>query len=164
MADPAAILVAARDEEHTIAATVSALKERFPASELIVADDGSRDATAAEAERAGARVVSLARRGKGQALTLAEKEAPAGGLLLADADLAGDLAPLVEANGDLAVAVFAERRGGGFGIAKSGGEGARSRIHRLLRPRAAVGPAAPLCPRRGRSAFRSPPASAARCA
>lgn len=118
MADPAVILVAARDEEHTIAATVAALKERFPTSELIVADDGSRDATAAEAERAGAQVVSLPRRGKGQALTIAEKDAPDGDLLLADADLVGDLAPLVEANGDLAVAVFAERRGGGFGIAK----------------------------------------------
>jgi hypothetical protein len=119
VADPAAILVAARDEEHAIGATVAALKERFPASELVVADDGSRDGTAAEAERAGARVVRLARRGKGQALTLAEKETPAGDLLLADADLVGDLAPLVEADGHLAVAVFAERRGGGFGIAKA---------------------------------------------
>jgi glucosyl-3-phosphoglycerate synthase len=118
VADPAAILVAARDEEHAIGATVAALKERFPASELVVADDGSRDGTAAEAARAGARVVRLARRGKGQALTLAEKETPAGDLLLADADLVGDLAPLVEADGHLAVAVFAERRGGGFGIAK----------------------------------------------
>ena len=53
MADPAAILVAARDEEQAIGATVAALKERFPASELVVADDGSRDGTAAEAERAG---------------------------------------------------------------------------------------------------------------
>ena len=118
MSDPTAILVAARDEEHTIAPTVAALKERFPGSELVVADDGSRDGTAAEAERAGARVVRLARRGKGQALTLAEREAPAGDLLLADADLAGDLRPLVEADGHLAVAIFSERRGGGFGIAK----------------------------------------------
>ena len=118
MADPAAILIAARDEQHTIRATVAALKERFPGSEVVVADDGSRDGTAAEAERAGAQVVRLARRGKGQALTLAEQEAPAGDLLLADADLVGDLAPLVETDGHLAVAVFAESRGGGFGIAK----------------------------------------------
>jgi hypothetical protein len=123
VSDPAAILVAARDEEQTIAATVTALKERFPGSALVVADDGSRDRTAAEAERAGAQVVRLARRGKGQALTLAEKKAPAGDLLLADADLVGDLAPLVEANGHLAVAVFAERRGGGFGIAKAAARG-----------------------------------------
>jgi hypothetical protein len=117
--DPAVILVAACDEEHTIGPTVAALRKRFPASELIVADDGSRDATAAEAERAGARVLPLPRRGKGQALTIAEKDAPPGDVLLADADLVGDLGPLVEADGDLAVAVFAERRGGGFGIAKT---------------------------------------------
>ena len=113
------ILVAARDEEQSIAVTVAALKDRFPDSELVVADDGSRDATAAEAEGAGARVVRLARRGKGQALTLAEKESPAGDLLLADADLIGDLGPLVEADGQLTVAIFRERRGGGFGVAKA---------------------------------------------
>jgi hypothetical protein len=119
VAEPVALLVAARDEERTIAATVAALKERFPAAEVIVADDGSRDATGAEAERAGARVLRLARRGKGQALTLAEREAPAGALLLADADLAGDLRPLADAEADLAIAVFAERQGGGLGIAKA---------------------------------------------
>ena len=77
------ILVAARDEERTIAATVAALAEQFPDAEMIVADDGSRDATAAEAERAGARVLRLPRRGKGQALTLAERECPPGALVLA---------------------------------------------------------------------------------
>ena len=119
MAEPAAILVAARDEEQIIAATVAALRNRFPGAEVIVADDGSRDGTAAEAERAGARVVRLGRRGKGQALTLGEKEAPPGPLLLADADLVGDLGPLAHAEADLAIAVFAERQGGGFGIAKA---------------------------------------------
>ena len=60
----------------------------------------------------------LPRRGKGQALTVAEREAPPGRLLLCDADLTGDLRPLDEADADLAVAAFAERQGGGFGIAK----------------------------------------------
>ncbi|MEK6273902.1 MAG: glycosyltransferase [Actinomycetota bacterium] len=119
MADPIAILVAARDEGRTIAATVAALRNGFPAAEVIVADDGSRDATAVKAEQAGARVVRLPRRGKGQALTLAEREAPPGALLLADADLVGDLRPLTEVQADLAIATFAERQGGGFGIAKS---------------------------------------------
>jgi hypothetical protein len=118
VADPAAVLVAARDEEATIAATVEALREQFPTAEVIVADDGSRDATAAEAERAGARVLELPRRGKGQALTLAEVAAPPGAILLADADLVGDLRPLADSDADLAVAAFAESRGGGFGIAK----------------------------------------------
>jgi len=118
VADPAAVLVAARDEEATIAATVGALLEQFPGAEVIVADDGSRDATAALAERAGARVLTLPRRRKGQALTLAEMAAPPGSIVLADADLVGDLRPLVAGEADLAVAAFAERRGGGLGIAK----------------------------------------------
>ena len=115
MADPAAVLVAARDEEGTIAQTVEALREQFPAAEVIVADDGSRDATAAEAERAGARVLELPRRGKGQALTLGEQAAPPGALVLADADLVGDLGPLARNGDDLTIAAFAERRGGGLG-------------------------------------------------
>jgi len=118
VADPAAVLVAARDEEGTIAATVAALREQFPGAELIVADDGSRDATAAKAERAGATVLKLPRRGKGQALTFAELAAPPGSIVLADADLVGDLRPLADGNADLQIAAFAERRGGGFGIAK----------------------------------------------
>jgi hypothetical protein len=112
------ILVAARDEEQRIAATVAALREAFPDTEVIVADDGSRDGTARAAESAGARVVSLPRRGKGQALACAEPEAPPGGLLLCDADLSGDLRPLLESDADLAVAAFAERQGGGFGLVK----------------------------------------------
>ena len=119
MADPVAVLVAARDEAGTIGKTVAALRTQFPGAEVIVADDGSRDATADEADLAGARVLVLPRRGKGQALTLAEQAAPAGPLVLADADLVGDLTPLAETEDDLTVAAFAERRGGGFGIAKA---------------------------------------------
>jgi len=119
VADPAAVLVAARDEEGRIGATVAALREAFPEAVVIVADDGSRDGTADEAEAAGARVLRLPHRGKGQALTLAERAAPEGALLLCDADLRGDLSPLVDTEADVAVAAFAERRGGGFGIAKT---------------------------------------------
>jgi hypothetical protein len=118
VADPAAVLVAARDEEGSIAKTVEALREQFPSAEVIVADDGSRDTTALEAEQAGARVLLLPRRGKGQALSLAEQAAPAGPVVLADADLVGDLRPLAQIDGDLTIAAFAEPRGGGFGIAK----------------------------------------------
>jgi hypothetical protein len=116
--NPVAILVAARDEEDGIGATVTALREAFPESEVVVADDGSRDATADVAEAAGATVVRLRARGKGQALSAAERAAPPGPLLLCDADLVGDLRSLVSADADVAVARFAERQGGGFGIAK----------------------------------------------
>jgi hypothetical protein len=118
VADRLTVLVAARDEERSIETTVTALRSAFPEADVLVADDGSRDGTAAAAERAGARVVRLPRLGKGQALTLAEREAGQGPLLLCDADLEGDLAPLVEDGADLAVAAFRERQGGGFGIAK----------------------------------------------
>jgi Glycosyl transferase family 2 len=116
--DDLTILIAARDEAARIGRTVTALRERFPEAEVLVADDGSRDGTAAAAESAGARVVRLPRRGKGQALTLVEREAPSGRLLLCDADLAGDLGPLLEGDADLRVAAFTRRQGGGFGIAK----------------------------------------------
>ena len=118
MAEPLTILVAARDEEDRIETTVRALREAFPNAQVVVADDGSRDATAAAASRAGAEVVRLPRLGKGQALSLAERASPSGRLLLVDADLDGDLASLLESDADLTVAAFAKRQGGGFGIAK----------------------------------------------
>ena len=121
MTEPLTVLVAARDEEDRIGETVRALREAFPEAEVIVGDDGSRDETAAEAERAGAVVLRLERRGKGQALSAAERAAPPGRLLLCDADLAGDLRALLESPADVAVAAFAEREGGGFGLAKGAG-------------------------------------------
>jgi hypothetical protein len=156
--DPLTILVAARDEEDVIADTVRALHEQFPDAEVLVADDGSRDGTARRAEEAGAVVIRLPRRGKGQALSAAERAAVPGALLLADADVRGDLRALVaDSHKDgLVVAAFAMRRGGGFGIAK---RAARALIRlrsgydaqeplsgqRLLSPqaRAAVFPLAP---------------------
>ncbi len=140
---PLTILIAARDEEDAIARTVRALREAFPDAEVIVADDGSRDATADRAEDAGAVVLRLPRRGKGQALSAAERAAPPGSLLLVDADVQGDLAPLA---GDglegLRIARFARREGGGFGIAK--------RVAReLIRLRAGLETAEPLSGQRG---------------
>ncbi len=108
--------------------TVRAVGEAFPGAAVVVADDGSRDATAQVARDAGADVVRLERSaGKGGAATLAAEHALAAEpaiVLLCDADLAGSAArlrPLVDAvqagDADLAVAVFARRVGGGFGIA-----------------------------------------------
>jgi hypothetical protein len=117
VAEPAAVLVAARDEEELIGETVAALRRAFPGAEVIVADDGSRDETARRAEAAGASVLRLPRRGKGQALSAAERAAPPGAVLLVDADLRGDVAALPGGDG-LRIAAFAERQGGGFGVAK----------------------------------------------
>jgi hypothetical protein len=123
--DGLTILIAARDEEERIGKTVTELRRLFPGADVLVADDGSRDDTARAAAGAGARVLRLPRRGKGQALTLGEREAPPGDLLLCDADLRGDLTPLLRGDGDLTIAAFARRQGGGFGIAK---EAARALI------------------------------------
>jgi glucosyl-3-phosphoglycerate synthase len=112
------VLIAARDEEERIGAAVEELRQQFPGAEVIVADDGSRDATATAAEAAGALVVRLPHRGKGQALTIGERLAAQGDLLLCDADLRGDLRPLLEGDSDVTIAAFARKQGGGFGIAK----------------------------------------------
>ncbi len=118
MSEALTVLIAARDEEERIGETVVALRAQFPDSAIVVADDGSTDRTAAVAEDAGAQVVRLARRGKGQALTLAEQLVGPGPLLLSDADLRGDLRPLTRTGADVAIAVFDRREGGGFGLAK----------------------------------------------
>jgi hypothetical protein len=132
------ILVAARDEEERIAATVEALRARFPGVEVVVADDGSRDRTAEEAEAAGATVVRLPRRGKGQALSAAERAAAPGALLLLDADLRGDVRALAAVRaGGLRVARFTRREGGGLGVAKAVAQA-------LIRLRAGVEAAEPL--------------------
>jgi glycosyltransferase involved in cell wall biosynthesis len=121
------VIVTARNEADRLGATLRALGETFPAAELWVADDASGDATAAVAERAGARVVSAPRQlGKGGAATLAAEAVLREGdptVLLADADLAEstrELRTLVEAltdEADVAIATFSLRVGGGFGIA-----------------------------------------------
>ena len=123
-----AVVIAARDEADRIGATVRAVREAFPGATVVVGDDGSADATAAVAQDAGADVVRLSQSaGKGGAATLAAEHALAGApdiVLLCDADLAasaGRLRPLVDAiardEADLAVAVFARKVGGGFGVA-----------------------------------------------
>jgi glycosyltransferase involved in cell wall biosynthesis len=123
-------IVAARNEADSVAATLAALARAMPGIELWLADDASRDGTADAAMTAGARVVSRRRpHGKGAnvgaaAEAVLSEEPEPGVVLLCDADLgdsAAHLLPLVEAveagDCDLAVAAFARRLGGGFGIA-----------------------------------------------
>jgi glycosyltransferase involved in cell wall biosynthesis len=135
------VVVAAYNEADRISRTLAALELAFPGAPLWVADDGSTDGTVRIAAQAGARVIRNERViGKGGAVTVAAQEALAFALassgeqpykegelsvfLLCDGDLgesAGELGALVEvvASGeaDLAVAAFARRLGGGFGLA-----------------------------------------------
>ena len=126
------VLVAARDEADRIAATIDALRRAFPAVRIVVADDGSGDGTSDVALAHGAEVVSRRRpHGKGGSMTaaaatvapLTEHDDPPV-FLLCDGDLgasARELGPLVDAvragECDLAIAAFARRVGGGFGVA-----------------------------------------------
>lgn len=127
------VIVSAYNEADRIAGTVSALRSAFSGARVVVADDGSTDATATAASEAGAEVVCAPRNlGKGGATTLAaervlalawEQDDPAV-FLLCDGDLsesARHLPTLREAvveGADLAVARFARKVGGGFGLAK----------------------------------------------
>jgi glycosyltransferase involved in cell wall biosynthesis len=117
-------LVAAHDEAGRVGPCVRALLGLV--GEVVVVDDGSRDATAADALEAGAAVIRTGRRlGKGRALEGALRRLPpADRWLLADADLgetAGALGPLLEAldgGGQVAIAVFPPSGAGGFGLVK----------------------------------------------
>ena len=123
-----AVVIAAYNEGDRIADTVAALTAAFPGAKIFVADDGSSDDTAARALQAGAEVVSSGKLiGKGGAATLGARAALLTEpelVLLCDGDLAGSaaaLGALLEAvergEGDVAVARFARKVGGGFGFA-----------------------------------------------
>ena len=125
-----AVLIAARNEADSISASIASLKEAFPGAAIWVADDASDDGTNDLALAAGAHVVRRSRvHGKGGNMTacaeamLSAPDLP-DAVLLCDADLAvsaGQLGRLVSAvedgECDLAVAAFARRVGGGFGVA-----------------------------------------------
>ena len=87
------VVVPARDEAAQIEGCLAALAAQEVAVELVVVDDGSRDATAALARRAGARVVAAPAppagvAGKAAACALGAAEARAGAwLAFVDADV-----------------------------------------------------------------------------
>jgi glycosyltransferase involved in cell wall biosynthesis len=123
------VIVAARDEADRIGATLDALGAAFPEAELWVGDDASSDGTTDVALAHGARVVGRARpHGKGGNMTAVATAALDGTdadlALVCDGDLGASAAALsrlvetvAEDRCDLAVAGFARRVGGGFGVA-----------------------------------------------
>jgi glycosyltransferase involved in cell wall biosynthesis len=133
--DDVAVVIAARNEADRIAATVAGAAGLPGVGLVVVVDDGSRDATAAVAQRAGAAVMRHQRnRGKGTAMeTGAEavrlvdqrehRDRPRH-LLFLDADL-GDTAgqagplmgPVTAGTADMTIAVFAATvKLGGHGL------------------------------------------------
>ena len=133
--DDVAVVIAARNEADRIAATVAAAAGLAGVGLVVVVDDGSADATAAAAQRAGAAVMRHPRnRGKGAAMeTGAEavllvdqrehRDRPRH-LLFLDADLAqtaGQAGPLMDpvtaGTADMTIAVFAATvKLGGHGL------------------------------------------------
>lgn len=126
------VIVTAHEEADRLGETLGALATGFPEARVIVADDGSTDETAQIAADAGAEVVRSERViGKGGAATLAARRVLSRALepdppvfVLVDGDLAESAAQLPalaaavrEGRTDLAIAVFAVRVGGGFGLA-----------------------------------------------
>jgi len=121
------VIIPAYHSADAIGTTVSAARSIPSASEVIVVDDGSRDATAEAAREAGAdQVVVLPRnRGKGAAMSAGVAAARSPTVLFLDADLAESAAlagPLVDAVNDrraMSVAVLPRQQGsGGFGLAR----------------------------------------------
>jgi glycosyltransferase involved in cell wall biosynthesis len=130
-----AVVIAARNEADRIAATVTAAAGLTGVGLVVVVDDGSADATAAVAQRAGAAVMRHpANRGKGAAMeTGAEavrlvdqrehRERPRH-LLFLDADLSGTagqagplMDPVTAGIADMTIAVFAATvKLGGHGL------------------------------------------------
>jgi glycosyltransferase involved in cell wall biosynthesis len=126
------VVVSAYNEADRLGETLAAVREAFPGTRVMVADDYSKDATPQVIEEAGAELVRPHKHlGKGGANSLAVGRLLSRGappalptLVLCDGDLgesARELPRLVEAldrgEGDLAVAAFARRVGGGFGFA-----------------------------------------------
>jgi len=126
------VIVTAYQEADRLPATLDALAQAFPRARVIVADDGSTDGTDHVALQHGVELVRAPRTiGKGGVATMAAERVMADALVpggpivvLCDGDLgetAGHLPALVaevrEGRADVAVAAFARRVGGGFGLA-----------------------------------------------
>ncbi len=120
-------VVAAWNEEDRVGETVAALRSIEGIGRVVVADDGSTDATAAAARDAGALVVR-SERNRGKSAALAAGVAAAGEadvVLLADGDLGASavelakvLLPVIEGRADLAVAAPPRPPVGGFGMVR----------------------------------------------
>jgi len=89
LADPAtvSIVIPAKDEAPAIAGVVRRLRDAAPWREIIVVDDGSSDATAAQAREAGACVIRHPyNKGNGAAVKTGARHASGEFVLIVDAD------------------------------------------------------------------------------
>ena len=87
MSDPVSVIVPARNEAATIGRVVGRLRNMEGIAEVVVIDNASTDATAAQADAAGARVVAEARPGMGHAVRTGIGAARHAWVMKVDADL-----------------------------------------------------------------------------
>ena len=130
------VFIPARDEAGTVGAIVSSIRSALCEAcalvdEIVVVDDGSRDATAARAEEAGAVVLEGPGLGKGEAMRLAAGRADLVVFLDADVEnfgphfVSGLLGPLLGAPGVVLVKGRYER-------ALDGASGGGGRVTELV--------------------------------
>ena len=160
MALKTAAVIPARDEAATLAETLRALQSAVDLSLLIVADDGSRDATAEIARSLGAEVLAASppgkAGGKGHALRRGLLRAHAHvpeAVLLADADLGrsaarlADLLAGLDEHHPVTIAAFPTAAPkGGFGLVKN-------HARRAIARRTGYAPAEPLSGQRAFLAY-----------
>ncbi|MGB9886799.1 MAG: dolichyl-phosphate beta-glucosyltransferase [Moorellales bacterium] len=83
------VVIPAYNEERRLPDCLAGLRRVLPGAEIVVADDGSTDATVRVAEESGARVVRLGRNcGKGAAVRAGALAAQGDKIAVVDADLA----------------------------------------------------------------------------
>ena len=120
--EPVTVIIPAYNEEKAVGEVVQEVRKTLQRAEvpheILVVDDGSRDQTAARAEKAGARVVSMGEnRGYGASIKAGMRESQYNLIAILDADgtyPAGELPELLRLveTADMAVGARAEAGGG----------------------------------------------------
>ena len=134
------LIIPALDEEHAIGALLAAV-DRSLVRDIIVGDNGSRDATAAIAERAGATVVRVDERGYGAACAgaLTRLASDVDVVLFMDADGSDDpseiakvLEPIARGDADLVIGSRRDVERGALTPQQRFGNWLATRLIRLL--------------------------------
>ena len=80
------VVIPCRNEATTVAKVIREFRQHLPGADIVVLDNGSTDGTPFEAERAGARVLHVSARGKGNVVRRAFADVEADVYLLVDGD------------------------------------------------------------------------------
>jgi len=92
-----AFIIPAHNEAGAVGLVVKEINHRFPSAHVVVCDNASTDATAAEARMAGALVMHESRRGKGMAVRRLMRDVDADVYVMIDGDNTYDMTYIGEA-------------------------------------------------------------------